>query len=1142
MKTFKIVNPMRIALNYFALMVAVAAGLGVAPASRASITFDAASSASQGTGATIEWSHAVGTGTDRMLVVGITTESNPDVTVTGAAFGAQALAPVAGARTFNGATPANASDLWYLPAPAEGTNTISVTFSGTVSAGTVAGAVSLFGVVQGPPEAVTNYSAVAGSTYSASLPPLTDGAWLVDAVNSGSAGATFTPGPGQTRRWYSGGSQHAGASSTRETRLTTPASTATDTWTTSGTSRRALSVAAFAPVTPPHPAADILVFDFGTYGPATISGTSISVGVPLGTNVTALTPTYTTSYGATCPPGFGSGDLQDFSSGSVHYLVTSADSLVIQDYIVTVNFQPKAVGVKYVRGDALSASEVAGAGAYARFNWNMAAATGQGPPVTPINALKDNTGAPTGVAVSTWTQTTGNSWSLGDTGSANAKLINSFSDQQPSISVAGLDVAFPGGYDVVVYYSNNEGPTVSTLTLTGTVNDHVTRSIRTGPTGSCSYSSVGFVRELGVVQPATSSTNHTVFTSLNDAGFSVAMTGGGNNGICAIQIVEESGPPTVPSTPVPADLATNILTSTNLAWRDSSRTTGYQVFLWQEGDAEPGTPTATPTLSVFTPPGGLAYATTYYWRVIAVGDAGTSDGPLWSFTTAANLAPDPVSNPAPAETAANVALNTSLGWGSAARAASYNCYLWKSTEAKPAPPTAVTTTPGFVPAANLEAGTIYQWQVDSVNGSGTTAGPLWSFTTGFVPEAPTSPTPADAATVVPSILVFDWAAASGASSYQIFVWPDGDSEPATPTAVTTASELLPTTLLVPSTLYHWRVKAINSFGPTNGPVWNFTTSSVATSQVSIGWNYDGLGDDTLAASDLAGAPPYAQVSWNNHPGIGQGPGTVPFALYNNSGAASGASVTAWTLAINNSWSQGQSANPNQKLLNSFADQQPSITFSNLPASYVSAGYSVVVYYTNNEGPSTSTLTLTGSFDDSVGRSIRTGNTALSSYGTVGFVQETGALAGPTNHTVFTGLNDPEFTVAMTGSNNNGISAIQLIRGPYTASPYDTWAATNAGGQAANLDYNSDGVPNGVAYFMGMTGLATHSGVVAGKVTWPRDPAAVATFMVQVSDNLSAWTDILPPDPSIDETNPNQVTYTLPGGDARKFCRLVVITP
>ena len=105
--------------------------LALAPAARAVITLDGASPLSLGGGTNIySWSHSVGTGADRMLVVAVTTESNPDTTVTNVTFGAQALTQVPGARAVNGATTANATDLWYLPAPAVGSGTITVTLVG----------------------------------------------------------------------------------------------------------------------------------------------------------------------------------------------------------------------------------------------------------------------------------------------------------------------------------------------------------------------------------------------------------------------------------------------------------------------------------------------------------------------------------------------------------------------------------------------------------------------------------------------------------------------------------------------------------------------------------------------------------------------------------------------------------------------------------------------------------------------------------------------------------------------------------------------------------------------------------------------------------------------------------------------------
>ena len=131
------------------------------------------------------------------------------------------------------------------------------------------------------------------------------------------------------------------------------------------------------------------------------------------------------------------------------------------------------------------------------------------------------------------------------------------------------------------------------------------------------------------------------------------------------------------------------------------------------------------------------------------------------------------------------------------------------------------------------------------------------------------------------------------------------------------------------------------------------------------------------------------------------------------------------------------------------------------------------------------------------------------------------------------------TLLTTGNNQTfGLYGLQIES---IGSAYETWADTYAGGGLAGEDYNNDGVQNGIAYFMGMNGLATNPGIVGGTVTWPRDPAATITsFRVQVSDNLGAWTDIVPPHASINTSVPNRVTYTLPAGAVRKFCRLVVV--
>jgi len=57
--------------------------------------------------------------------------------------------------------------------------------------------------------------------------------------------------------------------------------------------------------------------------------------------------------------------------------------------------------------------------------------------------------------------------------------------------------------------------------------------------------------------------------------------------------------------------------------------------------------------------------------------------------------------------------------------------------------------------------------------------------------------------------------------------------------------------------------------------------------------------------------------------------------------------------------------------------------------------------------------------------------------------------------------------------------------------------------------------------------------------WPRDPNAPASFKFQISNTLdgSDWEDVVPPNPSIDTSDPNQVIYTF--GPTKRFCRFVV---
>jgi autotransporter-associated beta strand protein len=118
---------------------------------------------------------------------------------------------------------------------------------------------------------------------------------------------------------------------------------------------------------------------------------------------------------------------------------------------------------------------------------------------------------------------------------------------------------------------------------------------------------------------------------------------------------------------------------------------------------------------------------------------------------------------------------------------------------------------------------------------------------------------------------------------------------------------------------------------------------------------------------------------------------------------------------------------------------------------------------------------------------------------------------------------------------NGILNVTTAATGFTA-----WAATNAGGQGPDQDFDGDGMPNAVEYLMGQTGssFTPNPRAVNGVITWPKDPTANAVWEVRISDNLSVWT------PAVTGVTDNgtSIQYTLPTGAQKKFARLQVTIP
>jgi len=117
-----------------------------------------------------------------------------------------------------------------------------------------------------------------------------------------------------------------------------------------------------------------------------------------------------------------------------------------------------------------------------------------------------------------------------------------------------------------------------------------------------------------------------------------------------------------------------------------------------------------------------------------------------------------------------------------------------------------------------------------------------------------------------------------------------------------------------------------------------------------------------------------------------------------------------------------------------------------------------------------------------------------------------------------------------------VSGDITVTANFAINTYSDWATANRITGGVNGDSNNDGVQNGVAYFMGVTGQATNPGLNAGnQVTWPVNLAYQGTFDVQISPDLVTWAAAVPqPTPS-----GGNLTYTLPSGLVKRFVRLVV---
>ena len=293
-----------------------------------------------------------------------------------------------------------------------------------------------------------------------------------------------------------------------------------------------------------------------------------------------------------------------------------------------------------------------------------------------------------------------------------------------------------------------------------------------------------------------------------------------------------------PGTPSPVNGATGQSTSPTLTWDPISDPCGGAVAY----DVYFGTTPTPPLVAIDRstnsyPVSGLAYTTTYYWKIVAKGIGGRqTTGPAWSFTTqACATALSTPGTPSPVSAATGQPISLNLNWASVTDpcggSVSYDVYF--GTSANP-PLVAADRITNSYSVAGLGFSTTYNWKV-VVKGAGgrQTAGPVWSFVTQACVAAlpaPGTPIPASAATGQPVSVNLTWGSVAdpcgGSVSYDVY-FGTNPSPPLVAADRTTNSYSAGN--LSFTTTYYWKVVAKGIGGrQTTGSVWSFVTQACAT--------------------------------------------------------------------------------------------------------------------------------------------------------------------------------------------------------------------------------------------------------------------------------------------------------------------------
>ena len=277
-------------------------------------------------------------------------------------------------------------------------------------------------------------------------------------------------------------------------------------------------------------------------------------------------------------------------------------------------------------------------------------------------------------------------------------------------------------------------------------------------------------------------------------------------------------------------------TSTTLSWGTASGVTSYDVYFGTSQTPPLYTNTGGTSLGV----SGLNLNTTYYWKVVAKNSCGyTNDSSgTWHFTTpACTNPPGSFALLSPSSGSTIGGTSTTLSWGTASEATSYDVYFGTSSN----PPLYTNTGGTSLGVSGLSLNTTYYWKVVAKNSCSDTtdSSGIWHFTTPACTNPPGSfalLSPGDGSTISGTSTTLSWGTASEATSYDVYFGTSSNP----PLYTNTGGTSLGVSGLSLNTTYYWKVVAKNSCSDTtdSSGTWHFALGScsyiVSPTSISFG--------------------------------------------------------------------------------------------------------------------------------------------------------------------------------------------------------------------------------------------------------------------------------------------------------------------